>query len=248
MSQKKKQNAHRPPLPQGWSVAEPYARVATLEAFAPALTLNACAYIVGGGTASGKTTAARTIALACDEGHVPCRLIEFDEPGTAASTPASRLFEGDEALRAGAVASSGRRATSADVNRHVFHQYLEWWRIEGIALGRGGVLVLDSIWSWLAFASSLLEMPSPKGGVHPAYANAARALDKMASSLGIAIIAVQNTELFPIPHLEGAAGGQIVPSGGAPVMSVRDRNMRVMRQFMVNHNVWTRVQQLRGGE
>lgn len=233
--------------PSDWELATRYVPVAKLTGFEPPLPVHACAYIVGGGTAAGKTTAARAVSIAAELQHVPNRHIEFDEPGTAVSTPATRLFSGDPSIKSSAPASSGRRPTAEDINRYCFNLYLEWWDVEAKGLGAGGILVLDSVWSWLAFASSMLEIPSPKGGVHPAYANAARALDNLAVKHGIAIFAVQNTELFPIPHLEGAAGGQVEPSGGAPVLTVRDRNYRNRRQYVINPEVWTSVQSLRGG-
>jgi hypothetical protein len=206
----------------------------------------ACLYLVGGETSRGKTTTCRLISALGESANVPFLHQEIDEPGSTIATPARQLFRDPAKFRALAAGKSGKaqeKQTDASVMAYAFSEYMALF--EKWAEDCKGILVLDSIWKFVAFAATVLDVPSPQKGVHPAYASAIEALDALAVRKNCAIFATQNTTLFPIPKLDGASGGEVDPRPDSPIIVMNSRNDRQFKEFRAPMKVWNDVMQMR---
>lgn len=231
---------------EGWKRGDRYKVAAVLPVTRPSLTLHACMYLISGDTSSGKSTAGRLVASVCAMAGIRFVYLEIDEPGAPRMSPAEQtLIDWKTMVKQ---ASSGtatvpERMPRDVVNRAAFTTYFKRIR-EEVKETDAKVCVIDSIWCFIAMAATILDVPSPKGGIHPAYAMAARSLDRLAMELGCAIVGVQNTELFPIPKLSGATGGVIAPTLG-PSLTVEDRNHRKPRRYAVPRAAWNAIIKMR---
>lgn len=218
--------------------ARKYAKVATLrKGVTQERDIHACCYIVSGATEGGKTTFCRMLTQAAMLDNIPVMHIELDEPQTRMMTPARALYENPGALKDVARAIAGRAIISnSTLCLAAFKCYVSLFS-QLAERARGGTLVLDSIWRYIALGSSVMETPAPKGGVAPGYSSAVELLDELAMRYKVAIFATQNTTLFPIPQMDGASGGAVKPYGGATTALIKDRNIRVNQEITFHNSV-----------